>query len=72
MTKVTERCSEGGNRPIFICDFSPPRSGDIGSVDQANIDADFISVAYNPGRAVRADSAIMRSHFVGTLSRPRS
>ena len=27
--------------------------------DQANIDADFISVAYNPGRAVRVNSAML-------------
>ncbi len=58
--KVTERCSEQGDRAVFVCDFSPPRSADTGSLEQAKgIDADFICVAYNPGRAVRVDSAML-------------
>ncbi len=59
MVKVTEGCFEATGRTSIICDFSPPRSGDPGVVEQAQIDADFISVAYNPGRAVRANSAML-------------
>ena len=59
MVKVTEGCFEATGRTSVICDFSPPRSGDSGAVEQAQIDADFISVAYNPGRAVRANSAML-------------
>ncbi len=59
MVKVTEGCFEATGRTSFICDFSPPRSGDPGVVEQAQIDADFISVAYNPGRAVRSNSAML-------------
>ena len=59
MVKVTEGCFEATGRTSIICDFSPPRSGDNSVVDQAQIDADFISVAYNPGRAVRANSAML-------------
>lgn len=59
MTKVADRCYEATGQPCFICDFSPPRSGNPGAVQDAEIDADFISVAYNPGRAVRANSAIL-------------
>jgi methylenetetrahydrofolate reductase (NADPH) len=59
VVKVTEGCFEASGRTSFICDFSPPRSGDPGVVEQAQIDADFISVAYNPGRAVRTDSAML-------------
>ena len=59
MVKVTEGCFEATGRTSIICDFSPPRSGDTSVVDQAQIDADFISVAYNPGRAVRANSAML-------------
>ena len=59
MSKVTERCFETTGRAAFICDFSPPRSGDLGVLRQADIDADFILVAYNPGRAVRVNSAML-------------
>ena len=43
----------------FICDFSPPRSGSLSEASRADIPADFISVAYNPGRAVRTNSAML-------------
>ncbi|MSQ07582.1 MAG: hypothetical protein EXR54_10240 [Dehalococcoidia bacterium] len=61
MTKITQRCYEATGRTAFICDFSPPRSGDPRVVQQALQlkDADFISVAYNPGRSVRASSAML-------------
>ncbi|MBC8281690.1 MAG: methylenetetrahydrofolate reductase [Chloroflexi bacterium] len=59
MVKITEGCYETTGHTSIICDFSPPRSGDLSAVDQAQIDADFISVAYNPGRAVRTNSAML-------------
>jgi 5,10-methylenetetrahydrofolate reductase len=60
MTKITERCFEATGHTTFICDFSPPREGSPELVTQANIiDADFISVAYNPGRAVRVNSVML-------------
>ncbi|HJN86280.1 MAG: methylenetetrahydrofolate reductase [Dehalococcoidia bacterium] len=59
MAKVTQRCHQATGRTTFICDFSPPRSGDPAMLRQAAIDADFISVAYNPGRAVRVNSAML-------------
>ena len=59
MAKITERCYEVTGHNCFICDFSPPRAGDAGLLRQAAIDADFISVAYNPGRAVRVNSAML-------------
>ena len=59
MVKVTEGCFEATGHTSIICDFSPPRSGDPMVVQQAQIEADFISVAYNPGRAVRANSAML-------------
>ena len=57
--KITEGCFEATGHTSVICDFSPPRSGDPEVVEQAQIDADFISVAYNPGRAVRTNSAML-------------
>ncbi len=59
MAKVTDRCYEQTGRAAFICDFSPPRTGEADPLRQAAIDADFISVAYNPGRAVRVNSAML-------------
>ena len=59
MTKIIDHCFEATGRPSFICDFSPPRSGDPAVATQARIGADFISVAYNPGRAVRVSSAML-------------
>ena len=59
MVKITEGCYEATGHTCFICDFSPPRSGDAGILRQADIDADFISIAYNPGRAVRVNSAML-------------
>ncbi len=61
MAKVTQQCFEATGRSAFICDFSPPRSGDASVLQQAEIDADFISVAYNPGRAVRVNSSMLAS-----------
>ena len=59
MAKITDGCFEATGHTTFICDFSPPRDGDPGILHQANIDAHFISVAYNPGRAVRVNSAML-------------
>ncbi|MBT98605.1 MAG: hypothetical protein CL902_08250 [Dehalococcoidia bacterium] len=59
MVKITEGCFEATGHTSIICDFSPPRSGDPAAVDQSQIDADFISVAYNPGRTVRTNSAML-------------
>ena len=36
VAKVTDRCFEATGNTCFICDFSPPRSGDPSAVQQAN------------------------------------
>ena len=46
-------------RPAFICDYSPPRSGRAEDAPEPPDNVDFISVAYNPGRAVRVNSVAM-------------
>ena len=59
MAKVTERCSESRDKPIFICDFSPPRGADPTLLHGAHsVDADFLCVAYSLGKSVRVDSVI--------------
>ena len=67
MVKVTDVCWAKTGRPGFICDYSPPRSGRAVDVPEPPVQSDFISVAYNPGRAVRMNSvttaAVLRSRF---------
>ena len=49
---------------MVICDFSPPRGASLDFLKAArNLDSDFISVNYNPGRVPRADSA-MTAHVI--------
>ncbi len=57
MTKVTDALSRTSS-PVFLCDFTPPRGPDPALLDGAAQlgTADFISVAYNPGKLVRLDS----------------
>ena len=57
--KVTDRSSAAAGRPAFICDYSPPRSGRPEHTSEPPAAADFISAAYNPGRAVRVNSVAM-------------
>ena len=60
MAKVTERCFEATGHSCFICDFSPPRAGDPELLQPAaGLNVDFISVAYNPGKSVRVNPAML-------------
>ncbi len=64
MAKVTEKLASRGGGPLFLCDFSPPRGSDIGKLDAARgLDAEFICVAYGPGRSVRLDS-VVTAHLI--------
>ena len=57
--KVTERYAKGDGRPLIAFDFSPPRSGDPAFANEvAELEADFICVAYSPGKSVRLDSMV--------------
>ena len=57
--KVTERYANGNGTPLIAFDFSPPRSGDPAfSSELADLEADFICVAYSPGKSVRLDSMV--------------
>jgi 5,10-methylenetetrahydrofolate reductase len=60
VTKVTDAYGSKGSDPVVICDFSPPRGPGREFLDDARkLDVDFLSVAYNPGKAVRVDSAML-------------
>ncbi len=66
MAKVVDLVHAQTGRPAFICDYSPPRSGRPEDVPAPPQSADFVSAAYNPGRAVRmnpvAAAAVLRDH----------
>ncbi|MCH7705710.1 MAG: methylenetetrahydrofolate reductase [Chloroflexi bacterium] len=65
MTTVVQRYAERRGRPVFLCDFSPPRGADLSTVDQVKqVGADFVCVAYSPGKSVRVDSTVM-AHLIG-------
>ena len=68
--KVTDKCAARGDGLVIICDFSPPRGGGARAVEQAGgLGADFICVAYNPGRAVRLDSAMLAGAIKGATGK---
>ena len=58
MAKVVERSSAATGQPAYICDYSPPRSGLSPDLPEPPSQADFISAAYNPGRAARVNSVV--------------
>ena len=58
MATVVERRAQDDQSVLFICDFSPPRAPDPALLEPASrLDADFVSVAYNPGKSTRVNSA---------------
>jgi len=58
--KITDRCAQQGDETLFICDYSPPKSGGVETLQPArHLDAEYICVAYNPGKAVRVNSAAL-------------
>ncbi len=56
MAKVVDRRNAGTGRTCFICDYSPPRSGRPEDLPAPPDNVQFVSAAYNPGRAVRVNS----------------
>ena len=65
MTTVVQRYTERRGQPVFLCDFSPPRGADPSTVDRVKqVGADFVCVAYSPGKSVRVDSTVM-AHLIG-------
>ena len=67
MTIVSQKHAQRNGKPLFICDYSPPRGADLSTVEQVKqVGADFVCVAYSPGKSVRVDSTVM-AHLI---SRP--
>jgi homocysteine S-methyltransferase len=65
-----EKTASRAGTPVIICDFSPPRGPDRDILAQArDLDADFISVAYSPGRSVRAEPALVAAAILHEVGR---
>ena len=66
MTKVIDTLANLAkpNQAVFICDFSPPRGANAELLEPVkNLDADFVSVAYNPGKSTRVNPVIT-AHWI--------
>ena len=64
MTKVLDKLAQDPTHTLVICDFSPPRGADPALLEPSGIlDADFISIAYNPGRSTRLNS-VVAAHWI--------
>ena len=63
MVQVTDCCYEVTGRAAVICDISPPRSGNPADLPDFFPEADFLLVGYCPGRAARADSAMVAAQI---------
>ena len=71
MPTVTEAVQSSAGRPVVICDVSPPRGSTPGPLENAaDLDADFLSVAYNPGQSVRVSSVFAAQYVLESLDRP--
>ena len=69
MASIAETYAAFPQEPLLICDFSPPRSAlPHALAPAAAIPADWVAVAYNPGRSARANSAIA-AHSIKTHAR---
>ena len=59
MTKIADIHARRSGGPTFICDFSPPRGASYGDIESAlSLDAHCLSIPYNPGKSVYANSAM--------------
>ena len=64
MTSIVDARNRDPGRVLFVCDFTPPRGPDPALLEPArDLRADFISVAYNPGKSVRVTSALA-AHWI--------
>ena len=64
MTTIVNKRVEDEQAVLFICDYSPPRGSDPQLLEPArDLDVDFISAAYNPGKSTRVTSAFV-AHWI--------
>ena len=69
MARVTDIVSASGARPVFMCDFSPPRDPSTNWLDQAlSLSPDLFNIPYLAPHPTRPDS-ITASHLIRDYTR---
>ncbi len=64
MATIIEMLAQREEKPLFLCDFSPPKGADMSTLERVMaVGADCVSVAYSPGKAVRVDPAVV-AHLI--------
>ena len=64
MKTVVEAVASARGAPVMLCDVSPPRGSSPSLLARiAEIDADFLSVAYSPGQSVRIHPVMAGAHL---------
>lgn len=72
MTEIVDWLNSHGSSVAIVSDFSPPRGSDPTLLDGFDeLDVDFLSIAYNPGKSSRVNSAML-AHWVETRSDMKS
>lgn len=62
MVKIPDLVKNNPSELKIICDFSPPRGGTADLIaDLDGLNPDMVSIAYNPGKSVRANSVATAS-----------
>ena len=70
MTSVAALSKSAGDVPVIVCDVSPPRGARMELFSELrDLEADFLSVAYNPGQSVRVNPAIYAAHIQNELGK---
>ena len=64
MKTIIEAVASSRQTPVAICDVSPPRGSSPDLLARiAEVDADFLSIAYSPGQSVRVHSIMVGAYL---------
>jgi homocysteine S-methyltransferase len=59
MTRIDDMLTAYPGKPVFLCDYSPPKGADFATIDRViSTGCNCVLVAYSPGKSVRVDSAV--------------
>ena len=67
---ITEAVASSSESPVVLCDVSPPRGSSPDLIARiAEVNADFLSIAYSPGHSVRVHSMMAGAHLHRSFGR---
>ena len=70
MKTITEAVASSRGSPVVLCDVSPPRGSSPDLIARiAEVNADFLSIAYSPGQSVRIHSMMAGAHLHQSFGR---